>query len=254
MPKQSHRKSGKPKSEFQERVVKIDRVNRVVSGGRRMRFRATVVVGNMKGKVGVGLGKADEVATAVRKAVTRAKRNVVEVKLEHGTIPHQVNHKFKSSQVLLFPANQGTGIIAGGAVRTVLELAGVKDVLSKTHGSRHKVNSSIATIEALEQLQIFREPPKAVKKPIVDKKKSVSDKKTDKKHPHTSHAQKKEAPKKEADKKDVPKKEAPKKTDEKSESKDSEKSESKASKEKKEATTKKPTPKVKKKESNDNKE
>lgn len=174
MPKQSHRKPARPKSEFLERVVQIDRVNRVVSGGRRLRFRATVVIGNMKGKVGVGIGKADEVSIAVQKAVTKAKRDLVTVNIERGTIPHQISHKFKASKILLFPARPGTGIIAGGAVRTVLELAGVRDILSKTHGSRHKINTTRATLEALQELQIFRELPP--EKPV-EKKQSAPQKK-----------------------------------------------------------------------------
>jgi small subunit ribosomal protein S5 len=154
--KMKGKKSVKPKSDFQERVIQIDRVNRVVAGGRRLRFRATVVVGDMKGRIGVGLGKADEVVVAVQKAVSDAKSNLFSVNLLEGTIPHETNAKYKASKVLLFPAPQGTGIIAGGAVRTVLELAGVRDILSKTHGSRNKINSSRSTIDALASLRKFK--------------------------------------------------------------------------------------------------
>ena len=119
----SHRKNFKPKKEFEESVIQIDRVTRVVKGGRRLRFRATVCVGNKKGKVGVGIGKSNEVSGAIQKAVNSAKKTMINVPLFNGTIPHDHQVKFKSAKVLFKPAQPGTGVIAGGAVRTVLEFS-----------------------------------------------------------------------------------------------------------------------------------
>ncbi|PIQ77939.1 30S ribosomal protein S5 [Candidatus Peregrinibacteria bacterium CG11_big_fil_rev_8_21_14_0_20_41_10] len=138
--------------EFEETVIQIDRVTRVVKGGRRLRFRATVVIGNRKGDVGLGLGKSTEVTGAIQKAVSKAKRNMITVPLDGETIPHDINIKFKSSKILIIPAGPGTGIIAGGSVRKVLELAGIKNILSKSLGSSNRVNNAKATIEALKAL------------------------------------------------------------------------------------------------------
>lgn len=139
--------------EFEEKVVQIDRVTRVVKGGRRMRFRATVVVGNNNGKVGVGVDKGNEVMTAVQKASTRAKRNIIDVNLDGTTIPHEVSARKGGAYVFLKPASEGTGVIAGGAVRAVLEAAGIHDILSKMIGSNSKINNSYATILALKDLK-----------------------------------------------------------------------------------------------------
>ncbi len=162
MKKHSNRPQ-KPRSEFEEQVIQVDRVTRVVAGGRRMRFRATVIVGNRKGKVGMGMGKGEEVVIAVRKAVNEAKKNLINVKIVNETIPHQIKSKFKSSLVLLLPAPIGTGVIAGGAVRTVVELAGINNILSKAHRSNNKINTSRATLLALAALQLIekKEKPKA---------------------------------------------------------------------------------------------
>ncbi len=149
----AHRGPKKPK-EYQEAVIQIDRVTRVVKGGRRLRFRATVCIGNQKGKVGVGLGKSKEVTGAIQKAVARAKKNMITIKLDQSTIAHEIQAKFKSANVLIKPASQGTGLIAGGAVRTVLELAGIKNVLTKSLGSNNKINTTRATIEALKTLRV----------------------------------------------------------------------------------------------------
>ncbi len=143
----------KPK-EFAESVIQIDRVTRVVKGGRRLRFRATVCVGNNKGKVGIGIGKSNEVTGAIQKATHKAKKNMFLVPLDGTTIPHDVQVKFKSSELLLLPASEGTGIIAGGTVRKVLELAGVKNVLSKAFGSNNRVNVAKAALSALEMLRV----------------------------------------------------------------------------------------------------
>lgn len=143
--------SREPK-EFEEEVLQIDRVTRVVAGGRRLRFRATVVIGNKKGRVGVGLGKAGEIATAIQKAIAKAKKNLMTVPITHDTIPHPVNQKFKSARIMIKPAHAGTGIIAGGAVRKILELAGVKNVLSKRFGTTNKIANARATLLALKKL------------------------------------------------------------------------------------------------------
>jgi small subunit ribosomal protein S5 len=141
------------KPEFEEKVVSIDRVTRVVKGGRRLRFRATVVVGNKKGKVGVGVDKGNEVMTAVQKAVARAKRDMIEVNLSGTTIAHEISARKGGAYVFLKPASEGTGVIAGGAVRAVLEAAGVRDILSKMIGSNSKINNAYATILALKDLK-----------------------------------------------------------------------------------------------------
>lgn len=140
-------------SEFSEATLSVDRVTRVVKGGRRMRFRAIVVVGNKKGKVGLGTGKATEVQAAVRKAGLAAKRAMIRIPLIKGTIPHQVELKFKAAKIRMLPALEGTGIIAGGALRVILDHAGVKDVLSKRYGSRNKLVNAQATMEALGKLR-----------------------------------------------------------------------------------------------------
>lgn len=148
-----HRQKSNEVKEFGEAVIQIDRVTRVVKGGRRLRFRATVCVGNNKGKVGLGIGKSNEVVGAIQKATEKAKKNMITVPLDELTIPHDVKVKFKGSQLLLLPASEGTGLIAGGTVRKVLELAGVKNVLSKAYGSNNRVNVAKVTIEGLKELR-----------------------------------------------------------------------------------------------------
>lgn len=146
------RKDREPK-EFDETVIQLDRVTRVVKGGRRLRFRATVAIGNRKGKVGVGIGKSNEVVGAIKKAVTRAKRDMIEVPIFRDTIPHRIQSKHKASKILLIPAGAGTGIIAGGAARKVIELSGIKNILSKTIGSTNRLNNTTATFDALKALR-----------------------------------------------------------------------------------------------------
>ena len=137
---------------LEERVVQINRVAKVVKGGRRFSFSAMIVVGDGAGHVGVGLGKAGEVPEAIRKGVEDAKKNIIKIPMVGTTIPHEVNVEFAASKVMLKPASQGTGVIAGGSVRAVLEAAGVRDILSKIHGSTNPVNVTRATIEALRSL------------------------------------------------------------------------------------------------------
>jgi len=149
--RKDHNRENAPK-EFVEKLVKLNRTAKVVKGGRRFSFSALTVVGDQKGKVGFGFGKANDVTEAIRKSIDKAKRNMVFVPIKNGTIPHDIQADFKSSCVLLKPACSGTGLIAGGAVRAVLEAAGATDVLSKSLGSSSSVNVIRATFEALKQL------------------------------------------------------------------------------------------------------
>src|SRR3990167_2725753 len=169
---------------FDERVVHIDRVARVVKGGRRFRFRALTVVGDHKNRVGIGTAKGADVSAAVTKAVEVAKKQMITVKLYKGTLPHEATGKVSGSYILIKPASPGTGLIAGGVVRTILEVAGVKNALSKSLGSANKTNTAYATIAALQSIvpaklwitnqQIVKSNPKAKtiepKQPAKDKK------------------------------------------------------------------------------------
>ena len=139
--------------EFKERLVSINRVAKVVKGGKNFRFTALMVVGNDKGKVGCGLGKAVEIPEAVRKGVEDAKRHMIDVSIVGTTIPHQVEGRFGKGHVRMLPAEEGTGVIAGGPVRAVLEMAGIKDIRTKSYGSNNPGNCVKATLDGLQQLR-----------------------------------------------------------------------------------------------------
>ena len=141
------------REEFEEVIVNIGRVTKVVKGGRRFRFTALIVVGNRNGRVGFGFGKSKEVPDAIKKAVDDAFKNIIEVKRKGSTIPHDIEVKFNASKILLKPASEGTGVIAGGSTRPVIELAGIKDILTKSLGSNNSANVVRATIKALSMLK-----------------------------------------------------------------------------------------------------
>ena len=140
-------------TEYKESLLRISRVSKTVKGGRRMSLSVLAAVGDEKGKVGIGLGKANGVPEAIRKAVASAKKNMVDVSLKGGTLPHEQIGKYNATSVLLKPASKGTGVIAGSSTRELLELAGVKDVLTKIRGSKNKDNVARATLEGLKQLR-----------------------------------------------------------------------------------------------------
>ncbi|MDZ7744946.1 MAG: 30S ribosomal protein S5 [Candidatus Saccharibacteria bacterium] len=153
---QTRRQSGQPQVEekqFDERVVHIDRVARVVKGGRRFRFRALVVIGDHKAQIGIGVSKGADVTTAVTKAVDVAKKNLVKIAIYNNTIPHEAEAKVSGAHILVKPAAPGTGLIAGGVVRIVLEVAGISNALSKSLGSANKINIAYATLKALQSIE-----------------------------------------------------------------------------------------------------
>lgn len=156
--------------EYEQKIVDLARVTRVMAGGKRMRFRACVAVGNKKGRVGVGIAKGADVTMAISKAATQAKKNFVDVPIVNDTIPHEITHKSGAAIILFRPASRGRGIIAGGAVRIVIELSGVKNITSKTLGTNNKVNNAKCVIEALGLLK----KPAAKKEKVETEKKAVA--------------------------------------------------------------------------------
>jgi len=138
--------------EFEKRVLQVDRVARTVAGGKRIRFRALVILGNRAGKVGMGIGKAAEVVDAVAKASKIAQKNMIEVKITNDTIPNRVDIKMGSAHLIMKPARPGTSIVAGGTIRTIADLAGIKNIVAKILGTANKINNAKATIEALKRI------------------------------------------------------------------------------------------------------
>lgn len=170
--------------EFEEYLLQLDRVTRVVKGGRRMRFRATVVIGDRAGRVGIGLGKGGDVQIATRKAVHDAQKKLIDVPIVNDTIPHWVKFKYKAARILILPAAPGTGLIAGGAVRKVLELAGVKNILSKNIGTSNRVTVGQAMLLGLAQLRMTESAKKFLgemrkTREIENKKKAAARKESD---------------------------------------------------------------------------
>ncbi len=152
MAREKNFRGKKEKPEYEQKLLDLARVARVVKGGRRFRFRATLVIGNRKGRVGVGVGKGADVSDAIKKAFDDAKKNLITIVLNKNTIAHDIVHKVGSARIILKPASPGRGIIAGGAIRTVVDLAGIKDIVSKSLGTSNKLNVARAAIGAFEQL------------------------------------------------------------------------------------------------------
>lgn len=160
----------KEEKEFDQNIIDLARVTRVMAGGKRMRFRACVAIGDKKGRVGIGLAKGTDVTLAINKAVNKAKKNLITVPMMNETIPHEIREKFKAAKILLKPAPQGTGVKAGGAMRILLELAGVPNVVGKILGTNNKINNVKATIQALDKLKkVKTKKEKGDKKEVSDK-------------------------------------------------------------------------------------
>jgi len=168
----NYKKREKP--EFEQRLVDIARVTRVMAGGKRLRFRACVVIGDLNKKIGWGVAKGSDVSIAINKAVDKAKKDMIVVNTYKNTIAHEVMHKFKAAKVYLKPAPEGRGVIAGGVIRDVLELAGIKDIIAKMYGCKNKVNNVRCVFEALTKLRKIEESPST--KVSEDKKEEVSPK------------------------------------------------------------------------------
>jgi len=145
------------KDELEKKTVAINRITKVVKGGRKMRFSALVVIGDKKGKVGIGMGKGAEVSIAIDKANVDAKRNMIDISLKDTTIPHEVIGKFEKTKVIMMPAPKGTGIIAGGSVRSLVELVGIEDITTKLYGSNNPINCVKATLDGLKQLRTIEQ-------------------------------------------------------------------------------------------------
>jgi small subunit ribosomal protein S5 len=163
----------RPKEEFEQRILDVARVTRVMKGGKRMSFRVCIVIGDKKGRVGIALGKGADVTLAVNKAVNKAKKNVITVPIVNDTIPHAVLNKFGSAKILIKPASQGRGVIAGGVVRVILDLAGINNITSKILGTNNKVNNAKCTILALKSLRssTVKNNEKKIEKIVKEEKK-----------------------------------------------------------------------------------
>jgi len=180
MRSKGHGREPREKSEFDEKVIEVRRISRTVAGGRRIRFRVLLVIGNHKGKVGMGLAKAGDVQEAVKKAAEKAKRNIITVPIINGTIPHEVNIKYGAARLMLKPATPGTSIVAGGSVRAVAELAGITDILAKMMGSANKVNNIVAVMKAFTSFNSIyvsqvEKMSQVIDKIIVDTKEVLAD-------------------------------------------------------------------------------
>ncbi len=160
MERRSRQNEEKNKDGFQEKLIRINRISKVLKGGRRFSFSALVIIGNKAGQVGYGFGKALDVSESIRKAIENGRKNLIRVPIIRTTLPHEIYGKFNKSVVLLKPATQGTGIIAGGPVRVILELSGYGDVLSKSLGSRNTINVIRAVFEGLKELTTLQEVAK----------------------------------------------------------------------------------------------
>jgi small subunit ribosomal protein S5 len=160
------RERAKQEDEFDKELVDVRRVAKVVKGGKTMRFSALVVVGNRKGLIGIGTGKAREVPTAIDKATMQAKNNLKKVNIVNGTIPHEIIGKYGSSRITMFPGKDGCGVIAGGSARPIIELAGIKDIVTKIHGSSNKINCVRATLKALTSIRTREEVAAVRGKPV----------------------------------------------------------------------------------------
>ncbi len=212
--------------EFAEELLGLDRVTRVTAGGRQLRFRASIVIGDGKGRVGLGLGKSGEVQGAIEKAVRDAKKNLISFPMVNGTIPHDVSMSFKSSSIFLHPAHMGTGIIAGGAVRKVLAVSGLKDIIAKQHGAPNKITNArvvILALQALKPLEMMKAFPKKKGSTGAEVTKKVETVAETPKKEEAAKAEVKEtkkvSPKTDTPKKSVAKTAAPKKSTAKKETK-----------------------------------
>ncbi len=155
--KRDKKENFEKKDELEKKTVAINRITKVVKGGRKMRFSALVVIGDKKGKIGIGMGKGTEVSIAIEKANVDAKRNMIEISLKDTTIPHEVIGKFEKTKVIMMPAPKGTGIIAGGSVRSLVELVGIEDITTKLYGSNNPINCVKATLDGLRQLRTIEQ-------------------------------------------------------------------------------------------------
>ncbi|MDI3496337.1 MAG: small subunit ribosomal protein [Patescibacteria group bacterium] len=174
--KNGPRRNNEPRDEFEQRILEVARVTRVMAGGKRMNFRACVAIGDKKGSVGVGLGKGADVTIAINKAVNKAKKTLIKVPIVKDTIPHEIYNKLGAAKIMLKPAQQGRGVISGGVIRAIVDLAGIKNITSKTLGTNNKVNNARCTIDALSKLRKVE----VVKEKAVAEK-SESEKKEEKK-------------------------------------------------------------------------